>query len=90
MSVHLEQDEKVLLKMAASIDLNPVRAGLVKNPKDYRQSGYGEAMAGKRLRRAGLLHVLGETSGDGRKWRGMHAQYGCDGAGSWICGFSPS
>lgn len=30
--------------MAAYIDLNPVRAGLVKDPKEYRWSGYGEAM----------------------------------------------
>lgn len=29
------------LTMAAYID--PVRAGLVKDPKDYRWSGYGEA-----------------------------------------------
>ncbi|MEM1223393.1 MAG: hypothetical protein AAGH40_11570 [Verrucomicrobiota bacterium] len=32
--------------MAAYIDLNPVRAGLVKDPKDYRYCGYAEAVAG--------------------------------------------
>ena len=31
---------------AAYIDLNPVRVGLVEDPKDYRWSGYGEAMGG--------------------------------------------
>jgi REP element-mobilizing transposase RayT len=31
--------------VAAYIDLNPVRAGLVKDPKDYRWCGYGEAEA---------------------------------------------
>jgi hypothetical protein len=30
--------------VAAYIDLNPVRAGLVQDPKDYRWSGYGEAL----------------------------------------------
>jgi hypothetical protein len=31
--------------MAAYIDLNPVRAGLVQDPKDYRFCGYAEAVA---------------------------------------------
>jgi len=30
--------------MAAYIDLNPVRAGMVKDPADYRWSSYGEAI----------------------------------------------
>jgi len=33
-----------LQTMAAYIDLNPVRAGLVEDPKDYRFCGYGEAL----------------------------------------------
>ena len=32
--------------MAAYIDLNPVRAGMVSDPADYRWSGYGEAVGG--------------------------------------------
>jgi hypothetical protein len=32
--------------VAAYIDLNPVRAGIVKDPADYRWSGYAEAVAG--------------------------------------------
>ena len=74
-SVLLEDDETVLLTMAAYIDLNPVRAGLVKDPKDYRWSGYGEAVAGKALRRAGLMRIYGEESGDGRKWKRYQAWY---------------
>ena len=30
--------------MAAYIDLNPVRAGMVSDPAEYRWSGYGEAV----------------------------------------------
>jgi putative transposase len=30
--------------MAACIDLNPVRAGMVDDPAEYRWSSYGEAM----------------------------------------------
>lgn len=32
--------------IAAYIDLNPVRAGMVSEPADYRWSGYGEAIGG--------------------------------------------
>ncbi|MEY3895255.1 MAG: hypothetical protein RLZZ214_774 [Verrucomicrobiota bacterium] len=32
--------------MAAYIDLNPVRAGMVRDPADYRWSSYGEAVGG--------------------------------------------
>jgi REP element-mobilizing transposase RayT len=49
--------------MAAYIDLNPVRAGMVKNPEDYRWSSYGEAIGGGakgngRKARAGLVRAL--------------------------------
>jgi putative transposase len=74
-SVLVEDDETVLLTMAAYIDLNPVRAGLVKDPKDYRWSGYGEAVAGKAIRRAGLMRIYGEESRDGRKWKRYQAWY---------------
>ena len=40
-------DQESLLSVAAYIDLNPVRAGLVTNPSLYRWSGYGQAMAGR-------------------------------------------
>jgi len=38
--------------VGAYIDLNPVRAGIVKDPKDYRWSGYGEAVGGTKLAEA--------------------------------------
>ena len=43
-SVLVEGGSEALHAVAAYIDLNPVRAGLVKVPEDYRWSGYGEAM----------------------------------------------
>jgi hypothetical protein len=36
--------------MAAYIDLNPVRAGMVYDPVDYRWSSYGEAVGGGKKR----------------------------------------
>ncbi|MGJ8726265.1 MAG: transposase [Roseibacillus sp.] len=53
--------------MAAYIDLNPVRAGMVKDPAEYRWSSYGEAVGGgkksngKRAR-AGLVRVCDSGS----------------------------
>jgi putative transposase len=52
--------------MAAYIDLNPVRAGMVKDPADYRWSSYGEA-------------VSGGAKGNGKKAReGLARAYFCD------------
>lgn len=45
-SVLVGADGSALSTIAAYIDLNPVRAGLVANPSAYRWSGYGQAMAG--------------------------------------------
>lgn len=54
----LVEDGNALRTMAAYIDLNPVRAGLVKDPKDYRWSGYGEAVGGSKRARRGLCRIL--------------------------------
>jgi REP element-mobilizing transposase RayT len=53
-SVLVEGAGQALAAMAAYIDLNPVRAGLVEDPKGYRWCGYGEAVAGQRRAREGL------------------------------------
>lgn len=47
-----------LTAVAAYIDLNAVRAGIVGDPKDYRFCGYGEAMGGSKQARDGLCRVL--------------------------------
>jgi len=53
-SVIVEDEPSVISTVAAYIDLNPVRAGLVSDPKDYRWCGYAEAVAGNREARSGL------------------------------------
>jgi len=45
-SVLVGEDGPALSTIAAYIDLNPFRAGLVSNPSAYRWSGYGQAMGG--------------------------------------------
>jgi len=56
----LVEDGEALRTMAAYIDLNPVRAGIVEDPKDYRWSGYGEAVGGSKRARRGLCRVMGK------------------------------
>jgi REP element-mobilizing transposase RayT len=72
-SVLVEPKDKVVETMAAYIDLNPVRAGLVSDPKDYRFCGYGEAVAGGEKARRGLCQLLsGETT---PRWDRAQADY---------------
>ena len=60
-SVLIEGRENALITMSAYIDLNPVRAGLVDDPKDYRWCGYGEAVGGGSPARRGLGGILHEV-----------------------------
>jgi REP element-mobilizing transposase RayT len=63
--------------MAAYIDLNPVRAGMVKDPADYRWSSYGEAIGGGnkgngKKAREGLVRACLSHRGAGfeiEKWK---------------------
>ncbi|MFV0416948.1 MAG: transposase, partial [Chthoniobacterales bacterium] len=77
-SVLVEGSDKALMTMAAYIELNPVRAGLVEDPKDYRWCGYAEAVAGGSLARKGLCRLLDQTSyGTNRRvnWKGVSRRY---------------
>lgn len=60
-SVLVEGAGNPLQTMAAYIDLNPVRAGIVEDPKDYRFCGYAEAVA----RSAGTGRAGNEAAGEG-------------------------
>ncbi len=71
--------------MAAYIDLNPVRAGMVADPADYRWSSYGEAIGGGgkgngKKAREGLVRAYSCDKGvgfDAEKWREVCRQYRC-------------
>ena len=73
-SVLVEGSHRCLLKVAAYIDLNPVRAGLAQDPKDYRWCGYAEAVSGDRAARAGLVLAL-EDERPGTTWRELGRRY---------------
>ncbi|MDB4537191.1 hypothetical protein N9230_01085, partial [Akkermansiaceae bacterium] len=68
------QDGLAARTMAAYIDLNPVRAGMVDDPADYRWSSYGEAVGGGRgakKAQTGLVRAMYSFGGrevGGRSW----------------------
>jgi putative transposase len=69
-SVLVEDQPSVVLTVAAYIDLNPVRAGLVEDPKDYRWCGYAEATVG----------IVGAQEGyqsfhESKDWKSISRQY---------------
>ncbi len=64
----LVEDGEAARVMAAYIDLNPVRAGMTRDPKDYRWCSYAEAVSGGArgaLSRRGLARVLEERESQG-------------------------
>jgi REP-associated tyrosine transposase len=69
-SVLVEDRPSVVEAVAAYIDLNPVRAGMVEDPKDYRFCGYAAAVAGKEGAREGLMSMDG-----GKDWAEWAAGY---------------
>jgi len=80
-SVLVEDCERALLTISAYIDLNPIRAGLVATPEDYRWCGYAEALAGGtrgQKARDGLGLMLSEALQDPdfrQDWRRTAARY---------------
>lgn len=79
-SVLVEPAKCALRTTALYIDLNAVRAGLVKDPKDYRFCGYGEAIAGNKSARQGLQRIHGPNTA----WADAHEAHrvGLFGSGS--------
>ena len=53
--------------------MNPVRAGIVDDPKDYRWCSYAASVAGNQLSRAGLAICNGKAKSSG--WRSVGAAY---------------
>lgn len=69
----LVEGEDALRAVAAYIDLNPVRAGLVENPEDYRWCSYATAVAGFKGARSGLARAV--TGKAGSPWRLVSKEY---------------
>jgi REP element-mobilizing transposase RayT len=74
-SILIEGKADAIATMSAYIDLNAVRAGMVNDPKDYRFSGYGEAISGIRVARNGIKTICGVIGGDPVNWQAGSAYY---------------
>jgi len=79
----LVEDGAALRTMAAYIDLNPVRAGIVEDPKDYRWCGYAEAVAGSRHARRGLCMVMDVPQDTWEDRKNQRAEKMDPGSGAW-------
>jgi hypothetical protein len=66
-SVLVEGVGQALRAMAAYIDLNPVRAKICDDPKDYRWCGYAEAVAGDKEARAAVAWLAALNPHGGMK-----------------------
>ncbi len=90
-SVLVEDGGKALRTVAAYIDLNAVRAGYCRDPKDYRYCGYGEACGGGGEAREGLSHVMERGNWRSASWKyrmilfgkGYYTKSDEEGAVSW-------
>lgn len=76
-SVLIENSETALRTMSAYIDLNPVRAGIVDDPKDYRWCSYAEAVAGNRRARGAIQQLLANEFDVELPWRKAAEIYRC-------------
>ncbi len=74
-STLVEGREAAMRSTAAYIDLNPVRAGIVEDPKDYRWSGYGEAVGGHDGAREGIVEAVRGTYEGPLSWRKAAREY---------------
>jgi REP element-mobilizing transposase RayT len=60
-SLLVEASDEAIQIVSAYIDLNPVRAGIVNDPKDYRFCNYAEAVAANSAAAGGLMSVMGTS-----------------------------
>lgn len=72
----LVEGGRAVRAVAAYIDLNPVRGGLCRDPKDYRFCGYAEAIAGgSQSARSGISSAFAYSSS--LPWKEVAEQYRC-------------
>ena len=79
-SVLVEGTGDALGAVSSYITLNPVRAGLVRDPAEYAWSGFGAACAGDDAAKAALVSEFGGRRQEAEKWKGFRARIAADAA----------
>lgn len=74
-SVLLEGDYGTLSKVSAYIDLNPIRANMVDDPKDYRFCSYGAALGGCKDSQGGIETMYAVEFGKEDGWNTISKAY---------------
>lgn len=69
-SLLVENIQSAKLALSSYIDLNPVRAGIVRDPKDFRFCGYAAALAGDKRCQSGILQLM-----DLETWQKAASEY---------------
>ena len=77
-SVLVEGSRDALCAVSSYITLNPVRAGLVRDPGDYAWSGYGAACAGDAAAKSALLSEFGGRRPEAARWNAFRARIAAD------------
>ena len=77
-SVLVEGSSDALGAVSSYIALNPVRAGLVRNPSEYAWSGYGAACAGDTAAKSALLAEFGGRRPETERWNAFRARINAD------------
>jgi len=71
----LVEEGDALRTVASYIDLNPIRAGMVSDPADYRWSGFGEAVAGGERSKNSLVALMQKSTAPGKTQQQYLASY---------------
>ena len=77
-SVLVEGSRDALGAVSSYITLNPVRAGLVRDPGKYVWSGYGAACAGDIAAKSALVSEFGGRRSELERWRAFRARIDAD------------
>ena len=77
-SVLVEGSRDALGAVSSYIALNPVRAGLVRDPGKYAWSGYGAACAGDAAAKSALVSEFGGTRSESEKWKAFRVRIATD------------
>ena len=75
-SAIVENTIESLAAVSAYIDLNPIRAGIVKHPQHYRWCGYSAALQGDKSAQEGLAQLYAYRGGGKKpKWKHIKEDY---------------
>lgn len=74
----VERTSEAILAISTYIDLNPIRAGIVERPEDYRWCGYAAALSGNRKARKGICSIYALNDKPGSRlpsWNSIKSEY---------------